>query len=392
MLDGSANRPNLQMKPHEKPGRLDRQDVTRALGVIAAIAVISSLHYVTPAARVVFHEIYNYACYVPIILAAYWYGVWGGLAAAVVASAAFVPHIRAAWAANTAYTASQYAQVIVFHLLGVTVGWLVSAQRRLTAQYRDMAASLERANNELRESQEHLRRADRLSALGEIAAGLAHEIQNPLAGIKGALEIVASRAAPRSPEAEFADVGAKELARLDTLVREFLMYARPRDPALRPTGLRDLLERVAALLHPEADKKQVALVLECPAATSTLELDPEQMTQVILNVVLNAIQASPKGARVRIRESTEAGWAQIEVTDEGPGIAPEHIGRIFDPFFTTKSRGTGLGLATSQRIVSAHRGTITAFPGAPRGTIFHIRLPLGAPMVAGTASSTHTTS
>ena len=103
------------------------------------------------------------------------------------------------------------------------------------------------------------------------------------------------------------------------------------------------------------------------------------MTQVILNVVLNAIQASPSDEVVRIHLSMEPGWGTIDVIDEGPGIAPEHVSRIFDPFFTTKARGTGLGLATSQRIVAAHGGTITALPGSPAGTSFRIRLPRTTP-------------
>ena len=353
----------------------------RFLGLIGVVAAISSLHYVTAPSRVVLHELYNYLCYIPIILGAYWYGIWGGLAIAALTSVAFIPHIRSTWATNAPYTTSQYAQVVVFHLLGLTVGWLAVSQRRLTARYRDAAASLERANRELRESQGHLRRADRLSALGEIAAGLAHEIQNPLAGIKGALEIVASRARPDTPEAEFADIGGKELARLETLVREFLAYARPRDPAPRPTDVPDLVEHVTALLRPEADKRGVRLAPEYPSTSADLSLniDPDQMTQVILNVVLNAIQANPSGGVVRIHMSMEPSWGTIDVIDQGPGIAPEHVSRIFDPFFTTKSRGTGLGLAISQRIVAAHRGTITALPGSPAGTIFRIRLPRTTP-------------
>ncbi len=353
-----------------------RRTILRGVAVVGTIGVISSLHYVTAPSRVVLHEIYNYSCYVPIILAAYWWGVWGGIASAALTSAAFIPHIRATWAANAAYTASQYAQVVVFHLLGLTVGWLARSQQRLTTRYRDAAASLERANQELRDSQEHLRHVDRLSALGEIAAGLAHEIQNPLAGVKGALEIVSARVPSGSPEAEFADIGGKELARLETLVREFLTYARPHDPALRVTAVHALVEHVAALLRPEADKRRVTLLIREADAPVILSLDPEQMTQVIFNIVLNAIQASPPGGQVRVRESREPGWGAIEVIDEGPGIAPEHVSRIFDPFFTTKPRGTGLGLAISQRIVIAHRGTIAAVPGSPSGTILRIRLPL----------------
>lgn len=346
------------------------------LGLVVAIGGIAGLHVVTDPSRVVLHEVYNYLCYVPIITGAYWYGVSGGIAAAALTSAAFIPHIRAAWADNVAYTTSQYAQVLAFHVIGLTVGLLAGAQRRSTERYREAAASLEDANRELRHSHEHLRRADRLSALGEIAAGLAHEIRNPLAGVKGALEIIASRVARGTPESEFADIAVKELGRLESLVGEFLTYARPRDPALRASDIHEVVERVGALLRAEADRHGVALACERPGAVPPVSLDPEQMTQVVFNVALNAIQATGAQGRVCIRESAEPGWAIIEVIDEGPGVAPEHLSRLFDPFFTTKPRGTGLGLAISQRIVTAHRGTIEALPGSPSGSIFRIRLPL----------------
>lgn len=361
---------------HPAAAAFARRDAIRGLALLAVIAGISSLHYVTDTSRVVWHEVYNYLCYLPIILAAYWYGAWGGVVAAALTSAAFIPHIRAAWASNAAYTASQYGQVLVFHVIGVTVGLLAGAQQKLTTRYRDSATSLERVNRELRDSQEHLHRAARLSALGEIAAGLAHEIQNPLAGIKGALEIVASRVTAGSPEAEFADIGGKELARLEALVREFLTYARPHEPALRPTDVHEIVERVGALLRPEAERKGIAIAFERPATLPALLLDPEQITQVMFNVMLNAIQATGSGGHVRIRESLEPGWGVVDVIDEGQGIPPEHISRIFDPFFTTKPRGTGLGLAISQRIVTAHRGTIDALPGSPSGSVFRIRLRL----------------
>ena len=353
-----------------------RVHLIRGGGLLAGIAAIASLHFVTDPAYLALHELYNYLCYIPIIFGAYWYGAWGGIAAAALTSAAFIPHVRAAWAGNAAYSASLYAQVVVFHVLGLTVGLLAGAQAKLTSRYREAATSLERANRELRDSQEQLRRADRLSALGEIAAGLAHEIQNPLAGVKGALEIIVSRVAHGTPEAEFGEIGGKELARLEGLVSEFLTYARPHDPALRPSDVHEIVERVAALLRPQAEGKGVTLVFERPAVFPPLSLDPEQITQVIFNVVLNAIQATPAGGHVRIREHTESAWGVIAVVDEGPGIAPEHALRLFDPFFTTKPRGTGLGLAISQRIVTAHRGTIEALPGSPSGSIFRIRLPL----------------
>jgi signal transduction histidine kinase len=357
--------------------RVEARHVIRPLALVAGIAVLSGLRGVTDPSRVVLHEIYNDLCYLPIILGVYWYGVWGGVLAAAVASVALIAQSGGAWSDRSVRTANLFVQIAVFQLLGLTVGLLAGSQRKLAASYRDAAASLERVNRELRDSQEHLRRADRLSALGEIAAGLAHEIHNPLAGIKGALEIIASRVPLGTPEAEFAEIGGKELARLQGLVGEFLTYARPNSPALRQTDVHELIERVAALVRSEANQKQVKLIVEHPSPLVLLALDSEQMTQVLFNVVLNAVQATKPGGDVRIVESAEPGWAVIDVADDGPGIPPEHASRIFDPFFTTKSRGTGLGLATAQRIVLAHRGTIAALPRSPSGSVFRIRLPLG---------------
>jgi len=346
------------------------------VALAAAITGIASLHHVTDPAQAVRHEVYNYLGYVPIIIAAYRYGVAGGLAAAVLTAGMLIPHIRNVWADNPAYTASQWGQVLAFHLIGVTVGVLAGAQRRSTARAREAAASLQRAHRELVASHEQLKRADRLSALGEIAAGLAHEIQNPVAGIRGALEIVGARVPAGTPEAEFAGVAEKELRRMEGLIAEFLNYARAHKPALRRTGLEPLLRHVTALLQPEAERHGVDLVIEPDPDVPDVELDPEQITQVIFNVVLNAIQATPERSTVRIRLSRDDAFVRTDVADEGPGIAPDHLPRLFDPFFTTKPRGTGLGLAVSQRIVTAHRGTIDVMSASPGGTTVRIRLPI----------------
>src|SRR5262249_53343329 len=157
----------------------EAKHVIRPLIVVAGIAVLSALRGVTDPSRVVLHEIYNGLCYLPIILAAYWYGVWGGVLAAAVAAAAFIPQGGGAWTERSTRTAGLVVQMAVFNLLGLTVGLLAGSQRKLATRYRDAAASLERVNRELRDSQDQLRRADRLSTLGEIAAGLAHEIHNP---------------------------------------------------------------------------------------------------------------------------------------------------------------------------------------------------------------------
>jgi len=351
------------------------RDVTRWVTIGLGVGAIAILHFVTDSSRIILHEVYNYLCYGPIIAGAYWYGARGGVAVAAGTAGLFIPHIRSAWAGNAEYSTSLYAQVLAFHLLGLTLGLLIGTQRRLTTRYRAAALSLEQRNRELHQSQDQLRQADRLSALGAMAAGLAHEIRNPLAGVKGALEIIASRVSTGTPEAEFAQIAEKELGRLDTLLTDFLLYARPHDPVLRPTNVHEIVERVTALLQQEAEKVSITISVGGSAESASILADAEQMTQVLFNIVLNAIQASRPGGSVRIRESSEAGWWTIDVMDDGPGISPEHMLRLFDPFFTTKSHGTGLGLAISHRIVSSHGGTIKVLPQTSGGSVFRISLP-----------------
>ena len=357
-----------------------RADTWRVAALVLLVAAISTLHYATSPTLVVWHEVFQRLYYVPIILAGYWYGVSGGLLIAILTSIAYVPHIQMAWTQGVQQQASRYAELVVFNLVGIVVGLLAGAQRRVTERYQRAAASLEAANRELRESYDHLRRADRLKALGEIAAGLAHEIRHPLASIGGALEIIESRAAEESPEAEFSGLAKTELQRLDRLVMEFLRYARPREPELRQMPVHDVVGRVAALVHVEADRASVKLDVEFPAALPVASIDPQQIEQVLLNVVLNAIQASPSGGRVIIRESLEEPDVLIDVIDEGPGVSNDHLARIFSPFFTTKEKGTGLGLAIAHRIVTAHAGSIaTVDGGAGRGGCFRTRLPIAGP-------------
>ena len=365
------------MRNSDHPAR-GRGRVARWSWLLAGVAAVSALHYVTPPEHFVLHALYQRLYYVPVILAAYWFGVAGGLTAAVVSSIAYAPHIHTAWSHNPPYTVSQYAELAVFVSLGLSVGLIASRERRLTNRYRETAESLERANLELRESGEQLRRAGRLSALGEIAAGLAHEIRNPLAGVKGALEIVSARASAGTPEAEFSGIATRELQRLEGLVQEFLDYARPKPPRLRQASLPDVVGRVVSLLGPEAERAGVALTVEGEDASPEIRADPEQIEQVLVNVVLNAVQASPRDAHVQVRHQARNGRCLIEVADRGPGIPPDAAARIFEPFFTTKERGTGLGLAISQRIVAAHQGEIRITPREGGGTVVEILLPLSA--------------
>jgi two-component system sensor histidine kinase HydH len=347
--------------------------LSRAAGLIGAIVAITALRYATGGSESIWHELSLRLYYVPILVSAYWYGVPGGLIVALLSSGVYVQHI---FQPAPAFDASRYAEVLVFHVVGLCVGMLSTAQQRVTARYQNVAATLESANRELRDSYEQIRRIDRLKTLGEVATGLAHEIRHPLASIRGAFEIIEARSQIDTPESEFSRLGIAEVDRLDHLVWEFLRYARPHDPELVSVSLHDIAERVIRLLRVESERAQVRLETEGGATRLDVWVDPLQIEQVLLNVVLNAIQASPAGTRILIREQLDHQQAVLDVVDEGPGIPAEHLSSVFSPFFTTKEKGTGLGLAIAHRIVTAHDGRIDVHQTSTGGTCIRIHLPI----------------
>jgi signal transduction histidine kinase len=359
--------PDVQSRRHGLAREARR--IAALLIIVIAIRLAYSLTDEPAAIRVgVLLRLY----YIPILVSAYWYGPFGGLLMAVAASVAYAPHLRE----NPALEQGRFAEIVFFHVIGLVVGLLAMAQRRVTVRYQHAAATLEHANLELRASFERLQRADRLKTLGEVAAGLAHEIRHPLASIRGALEIIDSRARPDSPEAEFSRLAMAEVQRLDHLVWEFLRYARPHEPELCPTSLHDVVLQVVALLRAQADRAGVTLHVDRQQVLPLVTLDALQIEQVLLNVILNAIQASRPGSDVLIRELQERDEAMVEVIDEGPGIPPEQMTQIFAPFFTTKDTGSGLGLPIAQRIVLAHRGRLYVESTPGHGTAVRVRLPI----------------
>jgi two-component system sensor histidine kinase HydH len=341
--------------------------LSRAAALFVAIVAISALRYATGGSESIWHELSLRLYYLPILISAYWYGAPGGLIVALVSSAVYVQHI---FQPTSTFDASRYAEVVVFHVIGLCVGMLSTAQQRVTGRYRDVAATLESANRDLRDSYEQIVRIDRLKTLGEVATGLAHEIRHPLASIRGAFEIIEARSQMETPEAEFSRLGMSEVDRLDHLVWEFLRYARPHDPELVSVSLHEIAERVVRLLRVESERAQVRLETEGVATRLDVWVDPLQIEQVLLNVVLNAIQASPAGTRILIREQLDHQQAVLDVVDEGPGIPAEHLSSVFSPFFTTKEKGTGLGLAIAQRIVTAHDGRIDVIRPRREGPVF----------------------
>lgn len=230
----------------------------------------------------------------------------------------------------------------------------------------------------LRAMEDQVRRSERLADLGRVAAGLAHELRNPLASMAGSVELLSGSEGLRREDQRLMAIVMKEAARLEQLVARFLDYSRPVPPRLVAHDLALVAAEVAKVFSgdPTAARVRVALALE-PA---TVACDPDQLRQVLWNLLLNAAQAVEGDGTVRLRCAPDpAGGALLEVQDDGPGISPADRPRLFTPFFTTKAGGTGLGLATVHRIVEAHGGRVEVGEVAPHGARFTIHLPAAAP-------------
>ncbi|HXV12893.1 MAG TPA: ATP-binding protein [Candidatus Krumholzibacteria bacterium] len=235
--------------------------------------------------------------------------------------------------------------------------------------------------SEMKRMEEAVRRNDRLRALGQLSAGVAHEIRNPLAGIATTAEVLGEKLAGDDDKVRYIHAMLDEIQRLDGIVKNLLAFARPPKPQLSRCGVADVAARVVSLSADAATARGVVVATSVDADVICLA-DPSQLTQVLLNLVLNAVQACGHGDRVAVAARRDEGWVAIEVADTGAGVAEEVRATLFDPFVSTKTQGTGLGLAISRQIVDDHAGTI-ACEFLEKGTKFTVRLPALAVPVAG---------
>lgn len=235
----------------------------------------------------------------------------------------------------------------------------------------------------LRAMEERVQRSERLADIGRVAAGLAHELRNPVAAMSGSIELLRAGLALGPDEGRLMDIVTREASRLNDLVTRFLEYARPAVPRRTITDLARLASDTLEVFA--NDPAAASIRLERELAAAECRCDPDLMRQVLWNLLANAAHAArwngmaaPGRGRVTVRTGRDAdGWARLEVEDDGAGIPPQDLPRLFTPFFTTKERGSGLGLATVQRVVDAHHGTIVVGSGGGGGARFVVRLPPG---------------
>jgi two-component system sensor histidine kinase PilS (NtrC family) len=231
-----------------------------------------------------------------------------------------------------------------------------------------------------------VRQADRLAAIGRLAAGLAHEIRNPIGSIRGSVEVLRGSLDPRGDDRRLMDIVLRESDRLDAIIRDFLQFSRPPHLVRVPTDLPGMLDEILLMLSNQAgiqgaDAPRVQIQREVAEPTVKADVDPAQIRQALWNLCLNAVEAMPQGGelRVGVRSVTaESGRSLVEITveDTGVGITAAELTQVFEPFYTTKPQGTGLGLAIAHRIVENHGGEIRVQSEPYRGSRFTISLPV----------------
>ncbi len=228
-----------------------------------------------------------------------------------------------------------------------------------------------------KEMEEQLLRSEKLAAVGQLAAGVAHELGNALAIIGGSVQYLLKTCEEDRPYHEFLEVIHRNVARADRTIRSLLSFARPRDPALSPVNIAHVLETTWLLLEGQLAKQNVNVFYRFSPEVHLVLADQEQLEQVFVNLLLNAIQAMPEGGSITLSTAfdPEGNQVKIEVADTGQGIPPARLSRIFDPFFTTKPGGTGLGLSVSDRLIRAHGGSISVSSQEGEGTVFTVSLP-----------------
>ncbi|HSQ02725.1 MAG TPA: ATP-binding protein, partial [Burkholderiales bacterium] len=364
-----------------------RRTRTHALIVGVMVAAIAIAHYATDPHAMLYHDVLRRATYLPIVLAAVWFGTVGGVAVALIAALLYTPHMFFQLHLSPNARIDQAVEMLLYVLVGGFSGLLVEREQFQRRQTEKTLLSLQQAHQDLRrhaaqvaEMQEALRQVERLSTLGELAADLAHEIRNPLASIRGTLQILSGSPPPEDKQ-RFAKLVIDEVDRLNRVVEGYLRAARAGASRGGRSDVVVAIRSVMELVRPQAERNRVRMEYE-GAQQLLAPIDVHRLTQVFVNLMLNAVQAMPTGGVLRIEcravpaSNGEPGWAEVTLKDTGVGIAPENREKVFRPFFTTKASGTGVGLNIARRLVTEHGGTLTLDESTPEGSMFRLRFPL----------------
>ncbi len=356
--------------------------------IIAAIMAVLTLFYYagyTPLAQfggffsnAFPHDLHRTLFVIPIIYATAAFRVGGALGSSFALLCILLP--RTFYSTYTDPLVRPLLFVLFTAFVGVLAGMLMDWVEREEMVRIKLSTAYQEVVRRLRENEEQLIRAEKLTSLGQMAASIAHEINNPLAGVLMYTKLLAKKiGGDTSRKEESLDYLSKmetEVVRCSRIIRNLLDFARQTEPTLRPVDINRVMEQVLSMVGHQAQLQNVDVVKEFSPSLPEVMADFDQLQQIFTNLTLNAIQAMPDGGRLIIRSSATDGGVRIDVQDTGCGISKENMGKLFTPFFTTKEKGkgVGLGLAVAHGIIERHKGRIKVQSEVGKGTTFTVFL------------------
>lgn len=319
----------------------------------------------------------------PVVTSATTLGAWGCASFALLSCCAYLSFIPLAGWWGYTLTPGAWRLLLLRTLFLAAVAFLTytlaEANRRAASLAQAAAAELADANRRLIEAEASVRRSERLAALGQLTAGLAHELRNPLGTIKAAAELMEANRKDLPPvAAEMAGYISAEVDRTNSLITRFLDFARPVEPKAQPVDLNKLADLAIDHLARQCPDNPPFIHRNYEPGLPLVHGDEELLERVLFNLIQNAVQASPPGAVVTVKTRRDQDFVEVAILDRGAGIPADDLEKIFNPFFTTKVGGVGLGLAISSQIIDQHGGVIRVESEPGRGSTFLLRIPAAA--------------
>lgn len=327
----------------------------RILLISAMVFLVTTLHYITRQEETTLHVIYREFYFIPIILAGFWFGLRGGLATAFVITIFYMPLIISRSSGLSGHDLGNLLEILLFNIVGILVGWL-----------RDRGII----------QQEIRRKEEGLAAIGQAVACVAHDMKTPLIAI-GALVRQVRRKLPEGDRiSQKLDTVLKQTDRLELMVKDMLVFAKPLDLNLQDDDFKKLFQETMLVAEDKAMKHDIQLSWQLQDDLSICSFDYHRLQQALLNLINNAVEASPVDGEVIIRSKLDTGNVFIEVEDHGEGIPIGKTDEILHPFFSSKKEGTGLGLPIVKKIAEAHGGILQYEQCGEKDMVFRIVFPV----------------
>jgi signal transduction histidine kinase len=378
---------------------MNKKNIFWLSAIILLILIISFLHYTTPTSEWQYHLIYMQSYFIPILIAAFQFGIRGGLAAAIAVSIIYLPHIMLHWGGLVENNLMRFMQIILFNVIGFLTGLKAQRENEETLKYKKTAAELENSlstvkqqSDTLVELEDQLRQSDRLAVVGELTSSLAHEVRNPLGSIRGAVEIIRDEQCPSGKRQEFLKILIEETERLNAVLENYLSFARNKKQPDSEYILQEIVANIEIMLGTQAEKKKIRIKPLLPDIPISLRGNPNDIWQILMNLTLNSMQAIRSGGTIEINlfkidpdlkrpintlfMNNFMTGIVLSVKDDGPGIPEKEQSNIFKPFHTTKATGSGLGLSIVKRIVDNNNWKIHLESREDSGTEIVILIPL----------------